>query len=361
MIKYFIPFLFFVSFLCKGQVTTAQLDSSIKAGVDPYFIDSQDTVSKFGPDCITRDIIQDKNGNFWFASWHGIMKYDGRNFTNYTLKAGLKRFHIRSLFEDKKGNIWFGTARGGLYKYDGKTFTLFTTNDGLANNTVACITEDADGGMWFGTEGGGVSRYDGKKFTTISTKDGLCGNTVNSIIQDKNGKIWIGTMEGTCCYNPRSESPADPNNLYASFKDGKGEPIKKVNSIFEDKKGNIWIGTFDGVVKYNPSLAQSGARAYETFLLNFLTYYFAEDSSGNIWFTQSKPNPNHNELPGQVLYRYDGKNISTVLEKFEPGDFQIFGKMFDKEGKLWFGTMKGPCRYDPESSNDGKSFYYFNE
>jgi len=150
----------------------AQIQASVDKGIDPYFIETKDTVSKYGPHTITRDVLQDKNGNFWFATWQGIVKYDGTLFTNYTLKEDLIHFHVLSIFEDKKGNLWFGTARGGVYRYDGKNFKLFTKKDGLPDNTVVSFLEDRNGNIWFGCEKG-VSLYNGKTFTNFSVKDGL--------------------------------------------------------------------------------------------------------------------------------------------------------------------------------------------
>src|SRR6188768_290948 len=132
---YSLLFVLFVFSACKAQTQKSDLQASVDAGIDPYFIESTDTISSHGPNHITRDILQDRKGNLWFATWLGIIKYDGKLFTNYTLKENLIHFHVFSLYEDKKGNLWFGTARGGLYKYNGKTFTLFTTKDGLPHNT----------------------------------------------------------------------------------------------------------------------------------------------------------------------------------------------------------------------------------
>lgn len=168
------------------------------AKTDPYFIKSTDTVSKFGPRCITRYILEDKRGNIWFATWKGIIKYDGKMFTNYTLKENLIPFHVFSVFEDRSGNLWFGTVRGGAYKYDGKSFKLFTTENGLVDDLVSGMMEDKDGNIWFGTDGG-VSSFDTsaanrptakvlattlsglpltskKGFTNYTTQNGLCGD-----------------------------------------------------------------------------------------------------------------------------------------------------------------------------------------
>jgi ligand-binding sensor domain-containing protein len=161
--------LVFISFTsCNGQnktqpiidnglglpKTSVEMKSFLEAGIDPYFVETKDTFSTHGPKCIVRNLIQDKTGNFWFATWHGIIKYNGKVFTNYTLKEGLIHFHVTTLLEDSKGNIWFGNARGGVYRYDGKSFILFTTKDGLPDNTANCIAEDKNGNIWFGTENG---------------------------------------------------------------------------------------------------------------------------------------------------------------------------------------------------------------
>jgi ligand-binding sensor domain-containing protein len=203
---YLLLLLIFVT-SCNGQVNTgSSKNSTSKSDINPVIPNKNnqtayeplfmknDKAITYGPKSITRNILQDKNGKLWFASWEGIISYDGKYFTNVTLKESLKQLHVFSILEDKAGNIWFGTINGGLYRYDGKSFTLFTTTDGLANNSVLCMLEDNAGYIWFGTEAG-VSRYDGKTFTNFSKQDGLNGN-INSIIQDKTGKLWFGMRYG---------------------------------------------------------------------------------------------------------------------------------------------------------------------
>ena len=341
---------------CNGQITKSDLQTSVDAGIDPYFIESIDTISPYGPNHITRDVLQDRNGNLWFATWLGIIKYDGKLFTNYTLKENLIQFHVVSVFEDKKRNLWFGTARGGLYRYDGISFTLFTTKDGLADNTVTAFAEDNEGNIWFGTDNG-ASRYDGKAFTNFTMKDGLISNSVSAIIQDKNGKLWFGCRPGNymsndggiSCYNT-STPLSTSGKTFTAFTNKDGSPFKNITSLLEDKNGNIWIGQFDGLTVFNPS-----TKSYTDLLTDHLTYYMIDDQEGNIWLTHSEPNPYNSNIPNQVLYRYDvsTNSFTMIIEKNGPNDFQIFGKTEDKDGNIWFGTMHGPCRYD------GKSFTYF--
>ncbi len=354
----------------------AELQALVDAGIDPYFVETKDTISTYGPNHITRDLLQDKNGKYWFATWHGIMSYDGKLFTNHTLKEGLIHFHVLSCYEDKKGNLWFGTARGGLYLYDGRSFKLFTKKDGLADNTVVCFAEDNAGNIWFGTENGGASRYDGKTFTNFTMKEGLCTNNVSAIIQDKTGKLWFGCLQskymaddgGISCYDASAEFIQTKEGLgtgskaFTKFTNKDGSPFKGVTSLLEDRSGNIWIGKSFGLTLYD-------GQSFTDLLSNYLTYYIIEDKAGNIWFTHCEPSGSfHPTVPNQILYRYDAstefiqtkegpskgpKIFTKVIEKYEPGDHQLFGKIEDKDGNIWFGTMHGPCRYD------GKKFTYF--
>ena len=122
----------------NGPARSTDLQTLIKAGIDPYFIESTDTLSAHGPGHITRDLLQDRNGTMWFATWKGIISYDGKVFTNHTLKDNLIHFHVVSVFEDSKGNIWCGTARGGLYRYNTSTpgFKLFTTKESPTSSLI---------------------------------------------------------------------------------------------------------------------------------------------------------------------------------------------------------------------------------
>jgi ligand-binding sensor domain-containing protein len=93
----------------------------------------------------------------------------------------------------KAGNLWLGVTGGdGVFRYDGKAFTNITIKDGLCNNDVGSILEDKTGRLWFCTDGG-ICRYDGKKFTDFDMKQGLFSPTILCIMEDKTGNIWFGT------------------------------------------------------------------------------------------------------------------------------------------------------------------------
>jgi ligand-binding sensor domain-containing protein len=329
---------------CKGQNKTdlpkdsiSQPESSL-SDVDPYFIESNTITTPYGPGSITRNILQDRKGNIWLASWEGIIRYDGKSFTNFTNKEGLRRFHTFSVLEDRKGNIWFGTIGAGVYRYDGKLFTNFTTKDGLANDYVGCIYEDETGNIWFGTEGG-ASSYDGESFHNFTTKDGLTNNDVHSIIEDKTGKIWFGTRGDACFYD---------GETFTNFANKEGLSFINVWSIIEDRKGNIWLGGNDGLWRYD-------GNSFTNYTTDFVGYIY-EGKRGNIWISAGK-----GLQPGTMtLYRYTNNTLSgplrsTNIEQIIKIDGLIFGIFEDMEGCIWFGTLNGVCRYD------GNTFNYFKD
>src|SRR5688500_12335292 len=128
MIKYihlYTLFLMLVFHTSCGQSQTKVKKNIINS-------ETKDVITSYGPSKIVRKIIQDKKGNIWMASWEGIIRYDGKSFTNITSKVSSARFF--SVLEDRKGNFWFATVGSGVYYYDGKSLQHFTTRDGLGSN-----------------------------------------------------------------------------------------------------------------------------------------------------------------------------------------------------------------------------------
>ena len=88
------------------------------------------------PRVIIRNIREDRAGNIWFATFGGPIRYDGKDFTNFSEEVGLAKTRVFSLLEDRSGALWFGSITGGASRYDGKSFTKFTEKEGLGNNDV---------------------------------------------------------------------------------------------------------------------------------------------------------------------------------------------------------------------------------
>lgn len=229
------------------------------------------------PSVITRSIIEDEAGNIWFATFEGIIKYDGKTFKNITSGVSSSRFF--SILQDSKGNFWFGSIGAGVYHYDGENFKVYTTNDGLINNEIVCIYEDENENIWFGANGG-ASVFDGKSFRNYKIdQDSIVEDKtskylsnmerpmieVNSIIEDKKGNYWLATRGHTFLYDGTAFKIVKHNE----------EPFNNVRWIIRDKKGNIWLGSNNGLWCYNGD-------EFKNLTTDFIGYIY-EDKTGNIW------------------------------------------------------------------------------
>jgi ligand-binding sensor domain-containing protein len=320
----------------KGQNKTDLPTDTIKS-------EYKDVTTSHGPNRMVRTIRQDRNGNIWLASPEGIIRYDGKSFTNITSQEISARFF--SVLEDRKGNFWFSSIGSGVYYYDGKSFRNYTTKEGLANDRVPYIYEDKTGNIWFGTESG-ASRYDGKSFQNYKMNEASpesnvwskYHNDVNYIVEDKTGKFWFGTSGNACIYDGKTFTILTNN----------GKPFWNVRCIIEDKKGNIWLGGNDGLWRYDGT-------TFTNFTQNFVGYIY-EDKNGNIWTTSQRANDER-----WVLSRYDEKflsdktpAVSEINSQYEGNKGMLFGILQAKDGSIWFGSLDGVYRYDGKTITDFK-------
>jgi len=298
-------------------------------------------------------ILEDKNGNLWFASdsSFGVYKYEpgslgkpnGR-FIHYSENEGLVSNTINCITEDKEGNIWFGSNGSGLCKYEATSngypngrFIHYSSSEGLSNNIVTSIIEDRNGILWIGTYGGGVNIFDGKYFTHLTEKEGLCSNLIYSIHEDKNGVLWFATSGGgVCMYKKNVYGTATGIFTYLTREDYLISNY--IQSIMGDDNGNIWFDSDEGVMIYNPR-SFTHITANMGIEIDFLTSP-CEDKDGNIWF---------GEVLGGGICKFDGESFNYFSRKDGLCGDSVTSVISDKTGNIWIGTSGGGvCKYDGE-------------
>lgn len=310
---------------------------------DPYFVASPVIKGPLGPQSITRNIMQDRNGTIWLATWEGIMSYDGELFTNHTNQDSLRRYHVFSMLEASNGDLWFGTIGGGVYRYDGTDFTNYTKEeDGLADDSIGCFYESDQGQVWIGTMGG-ISVFDGVSFQNLTTEEGLLSDDINSIVQDDNGNYWIGTRGMACVYDGKT---------FTKLVGPEGHGFGNIRCIIKDQKGNMWFGGNGGMWQYKGTWNGAGTSFAATgaFIRHATPFvgYIHEDRRGNIWTSAESPD---NKM-GWALTRYDplmfdlGLATPNIIRREEG---MYFGLMEDRDGNIWQGSLSGVCRYDGET------------
>lgn len=338
-------------------------------------------------------MMMDRTGGIWFGSdGSGIFKFNGDRFVHYSSKDGLSSDIVMSIFQDSENNKWFGTYGGGvcLYKKD-KTFECYNKSKGLCADLIYTIMEDNSGAMWFGSKGNGVSVLKSGQITNYLPGNTTVGKYVYDIEKDKNGNIWIGSYDkGISVYT---------GDKFVLLSETEGLQSNQVFDIYSDEANNIWIATNNkGVIKipstYIEEVLTTGLinksktlhLTEKTGLCSNRTLSIIQDSEKNMWFGTF----------GGGVDRYDGtkfENYSVISglnsnyvylliedtrgliwvgtekglnrigftyktkepffktysksEGFTGIETNINAAMVDNENKLWFGTIKGATRYEP--------------
>ena len=79
-------------------------------------------------------IVQDSTGNMWFATWSGLIRYDGYYFENFRPELGdslsLPEKKIKTLYVDSKDNLWIGSSMNlSRFNKHHKTFHTYRFQD----------------------------------------------------------------------------------------------------------------------------------------------------------------------------------------------------------------------------------------
>jgi len=278
-------------------------------------------------------ILEDRKGDLWFGTYHGgLIQYitKDREVRYYTTYEGLSNNWVTTLAEDRRGNILIGTWTGGVSIFYGSSFENLSINEGLSSNKIRSIFEDREGNIWFGTQGGGASYYKGKRFLTYTEDDGLVDEHVSSINQDSEGNLWFGTDKGITIFDPRE---TNKSKAFKTFDKLDITGYKQVMSITEDLKGNIWIGTWGGgVAKYN--LATSRITSYKVIntLVGNQVFDIAIDQKGDVWVATNQ---------GISLYLPEKNIFKTYTTEDGLSGNEVATIFCDSEDNLWFGTRGG--------------------
>jgi len=195
-----------------------------------------------------KDLVIDRDGRLWFAGPHALSWYDGRTW---------RRHHIRYFYApyaplmaaSPDGSFWytFKTAEGWeILRFDGSAWTRCKKHTGY---DISALVADGRGRIWFGTEGGGVTCIDGERWKTYTVKDGLGGNWVTAMAAEENGTVWFGTAERD------SNGMASNYNGVSCFDGTQWKAYTKtdglagdwVEAIVIDHKNRKWFCTLNGL------------------------------------------------------------------------------------------------------------------
>jgi PAS domain S-box-containing protein len=342
------------------------------------------TVREGLPSNIIKDLLIDREGNLWFATWNGLCRYNGNQFVTYSIDDGLNSTNLLSIARDSSNRIWFGTLTGGLNYYFGGKIWSIGQEQGLTSSTIWSISTDIHGDHWFGTTSGPIKMdlnefiisnpypelenliiytilHDEKEhklyfgtdlglyiteegqsgFQILNQNSGLQNEKVRVLFEDLDGNLWIGTMGGT--YVTRSDGEV------IDFNEKFDIPKAPVTSIVQDSSKKILISTYDfGVFIYNEANPDSGVSVInsDNGLYSNKVLFTKIDRDKNLWLGTS----NGLDLINWDRYLSDGSVITRHFNKSNGYQgVETNAMCTDRAGNLWFASVNGAIRLNIRS------------
>ena len=293
----------------------------------------------------TYDARIDHEGNFWICGIGVLEKYDGVNWTTYSvMNTGLPSMMNNDLYIDSKNIAWFGSAgNGGISRFDCPNWQSYNPyNFNLWPQPInytgsgTGITEDIYGDIWmlFAGVAGGVVQVDNGDVNNPNAwhvwdnnNSGVSLQFLNGVAADQFGNVWVG-YDGACSvsrYNHSTNSWTNYNLFQlGQITCGAGSGIE---SIRVDDSNNVWVCGLSGLAKFD----QTNWTFYSylnTPMLQGLVYDIDFDSQGNKWIATSSG-----------LYKFDGVNWTTYNSTNTPmfGD-NVDAVVIDNSGTVWLAA-----------------------
>lgn len=256
-----------------------------------YQYTSLDKVTFSGEGNCLHAMLQTRRGEWWMGGTNGLIHFvstaglgqgatyaDVAWYKQNNIANPLSHNRVRKIYEDKEGDVWVCTDHGiNLYDRQLKQMQNFIVYDKTGKYSTAWaydILEDSKGRLWMASYMGGIFVIDkqrllgeiahAKKETITSTtghvadyhfsdqgNNALSGLHVGQIVMDGKGKVWASTYDRLDCIDPISMKVSHVGQTNA------------INYLLADKQGNVWVGSNGKVKCYMVNLPRQGA-AYAT-------------------------------------------------------------------------------------------------
>jgi diguanylate cyclase (GGDEF)-like protein/PAS domain S-box-containing protein len=303
---------------------------------------SQSTVS---------DIVEDKHGFMWFATFNGLNRFDGYEFKQYFHDPkdpnSLPDILVKNLIVDNQGNLWVGTIYG-LARYDEKSdsFIIYNqSNSALQDNDIYTLALDSSGQLMV-ADAKHLYVYDATTdFFAIKQTQGVSLPPEIKFIFSEKDKTWIGSYgHGIFLLDNKT------NFLYDLKEKNPWNLTLDATFLFDVLKtdSTYWLATNQGVYKFQSEGAELSH--FDTHsqpsIIGEIVRSVSLDHLGQIWFATETGLSVLDQLKNTVFSFSDKNNINLGLEN------TFFLKIYrDSKDTLWFGSYSGGVyKYTPQAA-----------
>jgi len=237
----------------------------------------------------------------------------------WTSRNGLPHNSLRDIAQTPEGHLWFATWEG-LVRYNGLDFSVFdrSTRPALRDNGIGALLVDRQGGLWISDSRGNVSRRSSDGRWEVWARQGDTPQVlINSMQMDSHGRLWL-------LYEGKGIGYLGPDGRFAYTPPPPGLPLAlSFTKLAVDAQDRVWVGTLDGMVLRDTDGVLKRAPEEWGLGRGLVWPYRAPD--GVLWI-----------VAGERLYRMD--DGVPVLQHRLPGQMHMTAMLQDRHGDLWLGT-----------------------
>lgn len=248
-----------------------------------YRFTSLDKITFSGEGNCLHAILQTRSGDWWMGGTNGLIHYaegvrvqgaasEYQNVVWYKQNnpsAPLAHNRVRKIYEDKEGDVWICTDHGiNLYQKSTGKLLNFIVYDKTGKYSTAWaydILQDQMGRMWMASYQGGVFVLDKQRLLAAISlssaatatcvadhhfsdkgKNALSGLHIGQLVLDGKGMVWASS------YNHLDR--IDTRTLRISHIPGNDA----INYLMKSGNGNVWVGYNASVKCYMVNLPMKG-------------------------------------------------------------------------------------------------------
>ncbi len=266
------------------------------------------------PSNSVRCIYEDRLGRIWTGMFNRSFYYNPISNTGMYLpfdKLNTQRHNfVNDICEDTEGNMWFATLEG-VIKYDFQTGESFhyTVKNAMPSNIAFKIIPDENECLWISTANGLVCLdVQSEQFTTYTESHGLISRQFNenSAFKDVDGSLYFGSIKGFIHFKPNDiQIENNSSEVYLhTLEKGNTEEILNISpdSPLSKISLNHWESTF--------SISFSTLRFTAP---KSIQYAYRLKGSDPKWIEIGERNTVYftNLLPGEYLLEVKATNLSN--------------------------------------------------
>lgn len=333
-------------------------------------------------------ILEDREGNLWFASRGGLDRFRAPTLLTLPLDAGSFEFALAPAGDDA---VWIGSSLGSVFHFQPPTQpslpsplprrisfdglkgagldTLFSSPAGelwlaggdalwrpqsgqrwqrLARGeaptrytyaSIQAMTQDAQGALWVSVLRAGAYRVVGSEWQLHGGRTDMPGHNVTALFTDARGRVWFGHDDGAVLV-------LDGERLDRVVVDGKVPPPETLGSIeaFAEHAGQFWIGSEKGLWRLDGGTVRPVTGSRGPFIG---VTGLAPLPSGDLWMSTMEGVVHIAADEVARAIRDDGHAVAHEVLNHLDGLPGVPDGAMSHGGRVWISTANGVVWTDP--------------